>query len=148
MKHKDFRELLARAEAGEAQTQYDLGLLCRSAETEVPDYAGAVSWFRLAALQGHALAQYDLGRLYEAGAGVGRDLGKALRWYRRAADQGLPEARVRLLEFFAALGEAAYDRMYEVDAAAAKAANAWRTSRRCFATSSPRIPRGARRASR
>jgi TPR repeat protein len=60
MKHKDFRELLARAEAGEAQAQYDLGLLCRSAETEVPDYAGAVSWFRLAALQGHALAQYEL----------------------------------------------------------------------------------------
>src|SRR5438552_18697161 len=72
MNHKDFRELLARAEAGEAQTQYDLGRLCRSAETEVPDYAGAVSWFRLAALQGHALAQYELGRLYEAGAGSRR----------------------------------------------------------------------------
>ena len=74
MNHKDFRELLARAEAGAAQAQYDLGLLCRAAETEVPDYAGAVSWFRLAALQSHALAQYELGRLYEAGAGIGRDI--------------------------------------------------------------------------
>jgi TPR repeat protein len=100
---KSFRELLARAEAGEPQAQYDLGLRCLSG-------------------QGHPFAQYELGRLYEAGAGVARDLGKALRWYRRAAGDGVHDARARLLDFFAAPGEAAYDRMYEAHGTAATAA--------------------------
>ena len=78
----------ARAEAGDAEAQFNLGVMYAFGRGVTQDYAQAVSWFRKAADQGYAEAQYNLGFRYAIGQGVPQDDAEAVRWYRLAADQG------------------------------------------------------------
>ncbi len=80
--------LRARAEAGDAEAQYDLGVMYANGLGVPEDDAEAVRWFRLAADQGLANAQYNLGVMYASGEGVPQDYAEAVRWYRLAAEQG------------------------------------------------------------
>jgi localization factor PodJL len=86
----------ARAKAGDAAAQYDLGVLYARGDGLVQDYATAASWFRAAATQGNVAAQYNLGVLYADGLGVTGDQTAALNWYRSAADQNHPGAQFNL----------------------------------------------------
>jgi TPR repeat protein len=95
--HKLFEELKAKAEKGDAQSQFrladsfvfgNLGL--------AKDEAEAVKWFRRAADQGHVSAQFDLGLMYATGRGVAKDDSEAVKWYRKAADQGHASAQYSL----------------------------------------------------
>ena len=61
---------LARAKAGDAAAQYDVGVLYARGDGLVQDYASAASWFHAAAAQGNVAAEYNLGVLYERGLGV------------------------------------------------------------------------------
>ena len=72
------------AEEGDADAQYNLGMMCRSGRC----HAEAVKWLRLAAEQGHANAQYELGYMYLRHIGVSYDDAEAAKWYRLAAEQG------------------------------------------------------------
>ena len=64
------------------------------------DYAEALKWSRLAALQGHEYAQEILGDMYNDGRGVPKDYAEAAKWYREAAEQGLSSAQVALGDMY------------------------------------------------
>ena len=88
-----FEELLRRAQSGNAQAQFELGLMYDEGEIVDQNSSEAVKWYRKAAQQEHAGAQFYLGVAYMEGWGVRRDYSEAARWYRKAAQQGLPEAQ-------------------------------------------------------
>ena len=82
-------ETKAKAEAGDAEAQSSLSIICHEGFDGVEqDYAEAAKWCRKAAEQGDAPAQYNLGTMYGNGEGVPEDHVEAARWYRRSAEQG------------------------------------------------------------
>jgi TPR repeat protein len=87
---------MARAKAGDAAAQYDVGVLYARGDGLVQDMASAATWFHAAAAQGNVAAEYNLGVMYERGLGVGADQAEALNWYRSAADQNHPGAQFNL----------------------------------------------------
>ena len=84
------------AEQGDADAQFNLGVMYDSGRGVLKDQAEAVRWYRLAAEQGHADAQFNLGAMYANGVGVPRDDAEAVRWYRLSADQGNADAQFNL----------------------------------------------------
>ena len=89
-------ELRARAEAGDAEAQVDLGSMYANGESVPQNGDEAVRWYRFAADQGLAAAQFNLGVMYSIGEGVPQDDVEAMRWYRLAAEQGDPSAQLNL----------------------------------------------------
>lgn len=90
------RELRARAVAGDANAQLEMGgVFCKGEDVE-QDYAEGAKWFLMSARQGNAWAQFNLGMLYLAGQGVKPDNAESLHWYRLAALQGLAPAQINL----------------------------------------------------
>jgi len=93
--------LRVRAEAGDAEAQYNLGFMYHNGGLGVPqDSAEAVRWYRLAADQGHVSAPVHLGFIYANGQGVPQDDAEAVRWYRLAADQGDANAQFNLAAMY------------------------------------------------
>ena len=77
------------AEQGNANGQYDLGLMYKNGKKGVAkDEVKAVEWLRKAAEQGHAYGQVHLGLMYAKGTGIVKDEVKAVEWFRKAAEQG------------------------------------------------------------
>ena len=99
---KKFVETKAKADQGDAQAQYNLGVMYMIGIGVVKDEVEAVEWFRKAADQGDALAQYNLGLMYDNGNGVVKDEVEAVKWYRKAADQGDADAQFNLGKMYAA----------------------------------------------
>ena len=87
---------LKKAEQGDADAQYNLGVLYDNDQGVSPDYNEAAKWYRKAAEQGHEKAQYNLGVLYDLGRGVRQDCSEAAKWYRKAAKQGNASAQCDL----------------------------------------------------
>lgn len=81
-----------RAERGEPDAQYMLGLRYSEGDGVSEDDREAVKWYRLAAEQGHALAQCNLGFYYSNGQGVLEDYVEAYAWYVIAAMNGSEQA--------------------------------------------------------
>ena len=69
------------------------------------DFASAVYYQKLAALQGYAIAQVNLGFLYENGYGVERNLETALSYYEMAADSGYEGAMEAVVRVKAQINE-------------------------------------------
>jgi TPR repeat protein len=92
----DFEATKARAEAGDAEAQYSLGVMYASGEVVAQDYQEAVKWYRLAAEQGNASAQYSLGFMYEEGRGVAQSDQEVVKWYTLAAELGNLDAQFAL----------------------------------------------------
>jgi TPR repeat protein len=89
------RLLRQLAEQGDAQAQYNLGLMYDG--HGVPqDYVESLKWYRMAAEQGHANAQLFLGLMYKKGKGIPQDDAESVRWYRKAAEQGDANAQLFL----------------------------------------------------
>lgn len=80
--------LLANAERGTAEDQYNLGLRYEKGMGVPQSYTEAAYWYRLAAMQGYRDGQYKLCELSEQGHGVPQDYQESLRWCGLAADQG------------------------------------------------------------
>ena len=76
------------AEAGNANTQFNLAWMYNKGKGLPQDYAEAVKWYRLAADQGHAKAQINLGVMYRDGEGVLQDNVMAHMWYNIGAANG------------------------------------------------------------
>ncbi len=87
---KEWRPL---AEQGNADAQFNLGVMYYFGRGVRQDYKEAVRWYRLAAAQGHATAQYKLGSMYHYGQDVPRDFVQAHMWSSLAAAQGHELAR-------------------------------------------------------
>lgn len=91
--NKKIRDLLRRAEQGDAEAQSDLGFCYFNGDGVPRSMENAVTWWREAAEQGNVIAQFCLGACYEEGSGVSKDMQEAVKWYRKAADQGFEEAK-------------------------------------------------------
>jgi hypothetical protein len=86
-------KLRARAERGEVEAQYQLGLaLVRSTNVKM-DLAQGLAWIRKAAEQGYADAQCELGDMYFRGQGILKDDARTLAWWLKAAEQGHAECQ-------------------------------------------------------
>src|SRR6266853_528756 len=84
---KPIEEVKAKAEAGDAESEVELGRRYDEGEGVVKDHAEAAKWFRKAAEQNLDNAQYSLGLCYYKGEGVTKDQVEAVKWYRKAAEQ-------------------------------------------------------------
>ena len=93
---ESIEELRAKAEAGNAIAQFNLGVMYASGQGVPQDDAEAVRWYQLAADQGHAKAQNNLGIMYANGTGIPQDDAEAVRWLQLAADQGYAPAQTNL----------------------------------------------------
>jgi len=92
--------LLAKATAGDAASEYRVGLAYATGDGVEQDLAQAAAWYRKAAVQGLAAAQLSLGVLYDHGMGVPQDYEAAAAWYQKAALQGVAEAQFNLGSFY------------------------------------------------
>ncbi|MGH6839714.1 MAG: tetratricopeptide repeat protein [Methylocella sp.] len=82
------KDLVAKAEAGDAAAQFDLAVRYAEGGAGPRDFGLAAQWYERAAQQGLAVAEYRLGSLYEKGLGVGKDMQRAKDLYQRAAEKG------------------------------------------------------------
>ena len=89
----DISDLQARAEAGDAEAQFNLAEAYRRGEEVTRDFAEAIKWYRKATEQGHARSANRLGGMYLRGEGVPKDRDEAVRWFKtaRALENNLPE---------------------------------------------------------
>ena len=70
---KQIEEVKAKAEAGDAESQAELGLRYEQGKGVAKDQVEAVKWYRKAAEQNFAPAQNNLGVCYELGQGLAKD---------------------------------------------------------------------------
>jgi len=87
-----YDEWLPLAELGDAEAQFNLGVLYDEGAGVEQNLITAAAWYRKAAEQGFIDAQTNLGIMYYHGLGVDPDLEAAAHWFRLAADQGDAEA--------------------------------------------------------
>ena len=73
---------------GDADSQFNLGLMYKHGRGVRTSLSTAVKWFKLSAEQGHADAQYNLGFMYRNGQGILQDYVRAHMWYNIAAISG------------------------------------------------------------
>ena len=92
----DLDSLKVAAEQGDAEAQFNLGVMYDTGEGIPKNPAEAVRWYRMAAEQGDAKAQFYLGVMYHTGEGVPENDAEAVRWYRMAAEQGDADAQYNL----------------------------------------------------
>ncbi|HEU0011234.1 MAG TPA: tetratricopeptide repeat protein [Verrucomicrobiae bacterium] len=78
----------ARADQGDADAQFGLGLKCVTGEGAPPDFAQGAHWLLKAAEQNHRQAQFHLGMMLTKGQGMPRDDAAAFVWIRKAAEGG------------------------------------------------------------
>jgi TPR repeat protein len=86
----------ARADGGDAEAQFSLGLQYANGKDVAQDYSHAAEWYLKAAKQSHAMAQFNLATMYAAGQGVPRDDAQAMIWFEKAAAQGEAGAQYHL----------------------------------------------------
>lgn len=97
--------LRALAEQGNAEAQFNLGLVYDRGRGVPKDKQEALRWYRLAATQGDTFAQHALGDNYWEGTGVTKNDTEAVRWWRLAADKGFAPAQHSLGKIFAGTGQ-------------------------------------------
>ncbi|MCC7411818.1 MAG: protein kinase [Gammaproteobacteria bacterium] len=90
------QRLTPLAENGDAEAQYQLGVLYALGRGVSQDYGLATRWFRLAAAQGHPEAQHNLDMLLARRGASGADQDESRQWLDGAARAGVKAARERL----------------------------------------------------
>ena len=89
-------ELKVKAMAGDAEAQYNFGLMYYLGEAVTKDYSEALRWWRMASKQDYAPAQSAIGEMYENGEGVMKNYSEAFTWYPRAAENAYYPAQYNL----------------------------------------------------
>jgi uncharacterized protein len=77
------------------------GAIQSNGDGVLQNYAEAVRWYHLAAIQGYAPAQSNLGAMYDRGEVVRQNYQQALKWYRKAADQRNATAQYNIGSMYA-----------------------------------------------
>src|SRR6266542_2119424 len=90
---RPLKEVRAKAEAGDAESEVELGVCYEDGEGVAKDQVEAVKWYRKAAEQNDAEGQLYLGLSYVKGEGVAEDLVEAYKWLLLAARQGDESAK-------------------------------------------------------
>ena len=93
---ESIEEVKAKAEAGDAYSEGELGRRYHDGEGVAKDLVEALKWCRKAAEQNDATAQHNLGRSYATGEGVAKDEVEAVKWFRKAATQNDAGAQASL----------------------------------------------------
>lgn len=83
-----FSETQSKAQKGDAQAQYDLGMMYYTGKGTDKNFSEAFRWWLKAANQGHARAQGAVGALYDNGEGVKMNKLEAGKWFLKAAENG------------------------------------------------------------
>jgi ribosomal protein S25 len=93
-----FQLYQSKANQGDADAQFNLGLLYYHGLGVPHDAKQSVYWYTKAAEQGHVNAQYNLGNIYHNGYGreVPKDSKLAIFWFTKAAEQGFVHAQYSL----------------------------------------------------
>lgn len=92
------------ADSGDAQAQFNLGVLTENGNGVTQNTEESVRLYRSAAEQGLPVAQYAFGAALWFGRGVARNREEAVVWYKRAAEQDFATAQYNLA-FAYALGD-------------------------------------------
>lgn len=106
-------QIIARAEEGDAEAQYEAGLIYLwGVDSLAQDMAISVQWVEKAAQQGQPEAAYQLGALYVLGEGVKQNMLLARHYFEVAADRGMSMALFELggMDEFGLGGEMNKDR--------------------------------------
>jgi uncharacterized protein len=86
-------DLLHRANAGNREAQYQLGMNYYYGNKVEADPNAAKFWMEKAALQGHPDARGQLGYMYYKGTGVEQNYEKSFYWYHKSAEAGVDFAQ-------------------------------------------------------
>jgi tetratricopeptide (TPR) repeat protein len=87
------KDLLAEAERGNAQAQYELAVIYQRKNRD----SDAARLFEKSAESGYAPAQLAIGLLYKEGYGFEKkDIVRAFQWFQKAAEQGLADAQYNI----------------------------------------------------
>ena len=89
-------ELKNKAEQGNAEAQYSLGVCYRCGDGVEKNLEESIKWYKKAAEQGYAKAQYNLAVCYDSEYGVEKNVEEAVKWYRKSAEQGYARAQHNL----------------------------------------------------
>jgi len=87
---------LKLAEQGNAEAQFQAGLIYANQQETAKNDRQAIDWLTKAAEQGHRAAQTKLGFMYAAGKGVAQSYSSAIYWCYKAAEQGDATAQFNL----------------------------------------------------
>lgn len=111
MTPKQWKQLKARAEAGDSEAQWEVGSWLEDGLADPkgfvfvhPDARAAVRWFRRSANAGNPSGQTHLGCCLCAGQGVRRDDAEALLWFKRALLQSYHVAPSNIANVYANRG--------------------------------------------
>jgi FOG: TPR repeat, SEL1 subfamily len=88
------------ANAGLADSQFNLGLMYYLGKGVKLDYSKAAGFFLKAAEQGHGQAQYSIAVMNAFGQGMEKNQTEALKWFKESAAQGVPQAQFNLGVFY------------------------------------------------
>lgn len=94
--HMVSEKITEAAEGGDAEAQYQLGLIYIYGTDEPKDPAKAAEWFSRSSEQGYLPATRELGIMYASGEGVDVDMEKAVHLLGNAADNLDPSALYHL----------------------------------------------------
>jgi len=83
-----YEEFKSLAEQGDADAQWNLGMMYYNGQGVEQDSVEAVKWFQKSAEQGDADSQLGLGWMYANGKGIPQNLVLAHKWLNAAALQG------------------------------------------------------------
>jgi TPR repeat protein len=95
-----FVKLYLRAEQGDADAQYAVGMMYYTGQQVPHDSSLAAVWMTKAADQGYREAQYFLSLMYGLGDGVVENNVAASKWCQKAAQQGHADAQYSLARMY------------------------------------------------
>jgi len=93
---KSLMKTKSSAEKGDAQAQFNLGVMYDRGQGVAQNYVEAIKWYSKAADQNEVGAQFMLGRMHHEGRGIIQDYNKAAKWYQMAAEYGNDKAQYYL----------------------------------------------------
>lgn len=92
----EISRLRERAEAGDADAQFQLGKAYLNGNGVAQDDKLALAWYNKAVEQGNSAAANQLGLMHRLGRGVEKNEEEAVRWYHKGAKLGSAEAMFNL----------------------------------------------------
>lgn len=85
---KNLASIQASAEAGDSESQFQLGYKYATGNGVEKDPQVAVRWYMAAAERGHLVAAHNLGCCYATGLGIAENPQEAFKWFKTAANKG------------------------------------------------------------
>lgn len=101
--HADLSELIAQANQGDRNAQYQLAIDYQSGQNTPVSQDDAFYWFQQAAESGHPAAMIQLANTYLSSSGTEKDIDKALLWLTKAFATGNQDAAIQIGQLYESL---------------------------------------------